>query len=192
MFHKIQQLGWGFIALIALLLILQAIEMATDGLALRFSSHYWDTFKQPWRLLTAHLVHGNWTHLGLNLINLILVRLVFWEWITTTRFVAFLGFCSLFISIGLSFLSEFGSYVGFSGVFHGLLCYLLVHYWRQSKWLYGLILLGLMGKVISEQVFGPSQSLVALIGLGVEVNAHALGLIGALIFIAWEFLHKKN
>lgn len=137
---------------------------------------------EAWRLLSGHFIHASWPHLLINLLNLILLRFVFREWLATKTFALFLVFNALFISIGLWITSQLTSYVGFSGIFHGLLMYLLLVYWQRSRIIFSIAIICVIGKVIYEQYYGASSALAEFIGVGVAIDSHALGTGGGIIY----------
>lgn len=169
-----------FILLIVVLLLFIPTTPVINALSLQFNGS--DFWQQPWRLLTAHLVHASWQHLLLNIVNLVLLRMVFREWLPDATLLKFFIYCSLVISIGLWLVGGHASYVGFSGVFHGLLLYLLLHHWQQSRWLFSLALLLVLAKIGYEQRYGASTALIDFIGVSVAIHAHALGAFAGVSF----------
>lgn len=155
-----------------------------------------DLFAQPWRLMTGHIVHSGWTHLFLNLLNFFLLRLVFYEWLSDRVFLSVIIVCALVISMGMWLTSELSFYVGFSGVIHGLLVYLLLEHRIKHPVLFSLVLLFVLGKIVYEQVYGASPTLTDVIGVSVAVDAHAFGVLAAfccfIIKLASNFLGKNS
>lgn len=139
-------------------------------------------FTESWRLFSAHLVHASWSHLLINLLNVILLRAVFKEWLTNKDFVLFLIFSASFISLGLWLTTDYTSYVGFSGIFHGLLIYLLLKYWHNSRIIFSIAIICLIGKVFYEQLYGASTALAEFIEVGIAIESHSLGVASGLLF----------
>ncbi len=171
-----------FLILISLILFCIPTQTVINILSLRPNYDSGQLFIEPWRLLTGHIVHASWQHLLVNLLNLILLRFVFKEWLSNKQFSFFIIFSALFISLGLWVIGSLSSYIGFSGIFHGLLLYLLLFYWQRSPWIFSIAIVCVLGKVIYEQLFGPSPALEDFINIGVAIDSHALGVMSGLIF----------
>ena len=103
--------------LVILVLILSAVGAPVNHV-LRFD-HQAIFIGEYWRLVTAHFVHLGWAHALLNSGGLLLVAWMqpmgsVWRWW------AFYLASSLFISIVMLINGEVSTYVGASGVLHGL------------------------------------------------------------------------
>ncbi len=193
--HKINfHQNSSFLILVSLILACIPIPTIIDTLSLRPNYSSEQLLFEPWRLLTGHIVHASWQHLFINIVNLILLRLVFKEWLSNKEFSFFIIFSALFISLGLWVIGSLSSYVGFSGIFHGLLLYLLLVYWQRSPWIFSIAIACVLGKVIYEQLFGPSSTLEDFINIGVSINSHALGIMSGLIFwlVDKATINKRN
>ena len=146
-----------------------------------------------WRVLTGHLTHLGWSHLGLNLAGLLLIWALFGRELTTTRWLQVLFISSVGVSAGLWFgHPNLDWYVGLSGVLHGLFiagALASIQQGHRREWL----LLGIMvGKVISEQFFGPSPGSEQLAGGPVIVDAHLYGaLSGAVAALLFYVLDRR-
>lgn len=139
-----------------------------------------------WRLITAHFVHTNGWHLAMNLAALYLIGWIFRDQFAIKRFTALLLGLSLFISLLLPF-TNLTSYVGLSGVLHGLFAYYCMQEIiakRKTSW---FLLLGLVAKISMEQIQGGSALSQSLIQAQVAVDAHLFGVIGAVLcaFVHW-------
>jgi len=141
---------------------------------------------QLWRALTGNLVHVSWAHLGVNLavaaaLTAALGRYLRWQAVLL---------CGLGVSAGLFlFCLRLRWYAGLSGLLHGLLAFGALEAWRASRRRVWLVLLGLLaGKLILEEVRSAPESLEALIGARVVVEAHLFGaLTGALcVALLWR------
>jgi rhomboid family GlyGly-CTERM serine protease len=181
-----------FLILVLAFLLFFPNDTTNQALALKPSYDIQQFFLEFWRLITGHLIHASWAHLGANLVNLLLCRLVFREWLSPKQFIGFVFFSALFISISLWFTSNLQSYVGFSGVFHGLLIYLLLNHWKASPVLFSIALVLLIAKIVNEQLFGASAELVDFIGIDVAINAHLFGFLSGFIFWLFSVLFSRS
>ena len=134
-----------------------------------------------WRLLTGQLLHLGWNHLLMNLAGLILIVMIFIErsvlcwWFETLV-------CALGVSLGLYLFSpEIYWYVGLSGLLHGLLVAAIVDNLRQQPKVYGLLLAGLAGKLLWEQLAGPLPLSEQSIHGSIIVDAHLYGALCGLV-----------
>ncbi len=187
---------FSFVILILILLVFIPTPTFIELFALKPNSGAKEFFSEPWRLVTAHFIHANWFHLFIVIVHLILLRFIFRRWLSGNLLILFLLFSSIFTSMGLWFTSNLLFYVGFSGIFHGLLVYLILLHWRTSPLLFGIVLAGLIGKIVYEQCYGENTAIAHLIGMSIAVDSHALGLIAGLIFYflaqIGNFLCRKN
>lgn len=171
-----------FIVFISILLLCLPIASMIEFLELRPYYSAKPFFTECWRLISGHFIHASWSHLWINLLNVILLRAVFREWLPTRDFILFLVFSAVFISTGLWLTTDFTSYVGFSGIFHGLLIYLLLKYWHHSRTLFSIAIMCVIGKILYEQIYGASATLAEFIGVGVAIESHSLGVASGLAF----------
>ena len=125
--------------LIILLLALSAcivlVELMGWQNRLAFSQMY--AADQPWRLLSAVLVHNDWRHALLNIAALALVVMLFQRHYTARTLLNAILTIAVISSILIWIYGSPESYSGLSGVIHGvLLMSLLLEYQpsRPSKW----------------------------------------------------------
>ena len=144
-----------------------------------------------WRFITAHWVHIGWEHALLNIAGFILV-----SWLQPkahwASWLLFYLIASVLTSAYLISHSKIGTYVGASGVLHGLL--ILGAY--SSQWLDAkrkfLMILAITLKLIWEQSpLYQGDSIEHLIGARVAVDAHFIGGICGL-FVVLILLIKKR
>lgn len=144
---------------------------------------------QFWRLLTAHFVHLNAFHLGLNAIGL-----AFYAWVNQERWGAMLVWRLVYLSAGVAVLlwafnPEVQHYVGFSGVLYGLL---LMAFWRQKRDLMMFVAaILLVAWALWQWVMGAIPAEEALIGGQIVSIAHLYGLILAVIWMWVAFGASK-
>ena len=179
------------LGLLALGLVLLSLLGENGRLALRYER---DAVLQGeyWRLLSGHLVHGNWLHLLLNGAGLGLIAALFPREYSLAGWLL-IALCSV-IAIDAAFVlyePQLRWYVGLSGVLHGALAAGAVAWWRHESRLLALVLSGIfVGKLIWEQV----QGALPLSGeLPVVVDAHLYGAIGGAVAgaILWLGAHRR-
>jgi rhomboid family GlyGly-CTERM serine protease len=148
---------------------------------------------EPWRLLSGHLVHLGWMHLGLNLAGLALIwalvghALRSWAW-----GVAF-ALSALTVGGGL-YLHDTGLawYVGLSGVLHGLLVFGAVAGLHTERRMALTLLVGVAAKLAWEQLSGGDVGTAELVGGAVIVNAHLYGALGGLAAVPLLLLRGRR
>lgn len=148
---------------------------------------------EGWRLVTGHLAHLGWSHLLLNLAGLALIWGLFqrhlgtlawwWVWLVST----------FAVSAGLFFFDvELGWYVGLSGVLHGLFIAGLLMALRQERWWGDAVLLVIViAKLASEQMYGSLPGTTEMAGGDVIVDAHLYGAIGGAIAVLPLLVRKR-
>jgi rhomboid family GlyGly-CTERM serine protease len=145
-----------------------------------------------WRLLSGHFVHLNWSHFGLNMAGLFMVWLFFRRYQRQVDWLLAIVLIALLCSAGLYADGQLASYVGFSGVLHGLFV-LGALYERKRYPLSGLVLLGLLlGKLLWEQWQGALPGSEALSGGRVAVNAHLYGALAGLLYYLLKNQQQKH
>ncbi|WP_168160045.1 rhombosortase [Steroidobacter denitrificans] len=130
-----------------------------------------------WRLLTAHLIHGDGRHLALNLTGLGLLAMLFPRAYSAREWGLIMLASMAVIDLGFVFLEpQLHWYLGFSGILHGGLAAGALAWWRQDSRASALALtLILLSKLFWEQLGGG----LPLSGdLPVVVEAHLYGAIG--------------
>lgn len=136
---------------------------------------------EPWRLVTAHIVHLGWAHLALNLAGLAAVWALLGALLRPAAWLAVLLACALGVSGGLWFFDpQLEWYVGLSGVLHGMFAAGAVAGMRRAPVFHGLLLTGVVAKVGWEQYAGADVGSAELVGGTVIVNAHLYGVIAGL------------
>ncbi|MEX0732765.1 MAG: rhombosortase [Aquisalimonadaceae bacterium] len=142
---------------------------------------------QLWRLLSAHWIHLGPTHLAVNLAGLALVLAVLGRLLTPTSLLLSALFGALGVGLGLLLFSPgLYWYAGLSGMIASIWGTASARGARCGSWLGWASLALLLGRVLLEQLAGPSPALAQLIGGAVIVDAHLYGaatgvLIGVLL-----------
>lgn len=141
---------------------------------------------QWWRFISAHFVHLNGVHAVLNIGVLVLFLNSIGVGVTATRWCFALFFLCLFISLCLFWFSPgVHTYVGFSGVLHGMLVLVLLGGVLKRDFFQVGVLLLLLVKVVREQ--WPNFDVMHLhswIGGAVIVDAHLYGVVGGAILFS--------
>ncbi len=166
-----------WLIILVLSLSLQAGEHATSW---RFdrdliaSGHYW-------LLMSGHFVHLNWAHWGLNMAGLAIVAFFFSPYGNVVQWMFVTTVSAIFVGLGLYWLNpDVGTYVGLSGVLHGLFIYGAM---RETRFYpasgYALLAL-LVAKLIWELMNGPLPGSEELTEGRVITDAHFYGAVGGL------------
>lgn len=137
---------------------------------------------QIWRLFTAHFVHLNITHTLLNIAVLpVIIYLYYIAQISANLSLFILVPSALVVSLCLWLFSPAVNwYVGFSGITHGLLCFVLLRLGSPINFIFSLMFLLLLGKVLIEQCCA-SAYLVEYLGHPVVYDAHLYGFMGGVM-----------
>ena len=142
-----------------------------------------------WRIWTGQLVHSSWTHLWLNLIGLAVLQQIFGDELTTLNWLW--GFVIIALLIGICWMAfsdaswlPFASrdyVVGLSALLHGLFAYAACLAMRRDSLLAAGALLIIGGKVVWEQINGPSEFTAELIDIPVASDVHLYGFAAGLL-----------
>ena len=147
---------------------------------------------QWWRMLTAHFLHTNITHLLLNITGLTLLWALHGHYFKMSCYISQFFVLCLGTSIGLYFFAgQMQWYVGLSGVLHGLFiigAYLDIQNQFKTGW---IMLSGVWLKVVHEQIYGASEEVAKLIAAHVAIDAHLFGTVTGSIIILYYLGIKK-
>ncbi len=168
----------------ALVLLVQAIVPLHGALEYRQAL----VASQPWRALTAHLVHVNWVHALLNLAAWLVVARLFAPELRTWRQPLVLAVAALAVTLHLALLHPgIAWYRGFSGTLHGVffagasawLLALLADGERRPRalWLPAVLVTGGWVKVLAEQPGGSLTPYAQWLGAGIVPQAHLAGAV---------------
>jgi rhomboid family GlyGly-CTERM serine protease len=168
----------------ALVLLVQAIVPLHGALEYRQAL----LASQPWRALTAHLVHVNWVHALLNLAAWLVVARLFAPELRTWRQPLVLAVAALAVTLHLALLHPgIAWYRGFSGTLHGVffagasawLLALLADGERRPRalWLPAVLVTGGWVKVLAEQPGGSLTPYAQWLGAGIVPQAHLAGAV---------------
>lgn len=168
----------------ALVLLVQALVPLHGALEYRQAL----VASQPWRALTAHLVHVNWVHALLNLAAWLVVARLFAPELRTWRQPLVLAVAALAVTLHLALLHPgIAWYRGFSGTLHGVffagatawLLALLADGERRPRalWLPAVLVAGGWVKVLAEQPGGSLTPYAQWLGAGIVPQAHLAGAV---------------
>lgn len=132
-----------------------------------------------WLLFTGHFVHLNWNHWALNMAGLAVVAFFFspygnlWQWLWV------IVLSALFVGLGIYWRNpDLHTYVGLSGVLHGLFIYGAMRETRRYPASGYALLALLVGKLIWEFMNGPLPGSESITGGRVATDAHLYGALG--------------
>ncbi|MBD0785175.1 rhombosortase [Vibrio sp. Y2-5] len=144
---------------------------------------------QWWRIVTGNFTHTNFAHLAMNLLGLWVIGYLFQP--KSRNFAVLTLLISSWIGLSL-LLTNMSSYVGLSGALHGLFAFYALKEaldGRKSSW---LLVIGVILKVASEQLFGASTSTAEMIGARVATEAHLAGLLGGLLLASTAEMKNRQ
>ena len=175
--QKLQHYTVGLAALLIVMAVFQAMPQWHSTLT--FNSE--QVMSQGWPLLTAHLLHLDWTHALFNALGL-LVIVVAWRHLFSARWlINAVMLSAVTTSLLLWLLPWEVQFVGLSGVLHGLLMYALLKDVKQHRWLW-IVVVALLAKVVAELLGWRPDHFV-----GPDVAyIHAAGLISSLVLLKLE------
>lgn len=156
---------------------------------------------EPWRAITAHIVHANWKHALINAAAIVVVARLFAPDLGARRQLLTLAVGAVAISIGLVLLYPgIAWYRGLSGVLHGLffagsatwLMKARPRNWRRL-WLPAALFFGGWIKIALEQPTGAQTPYAEWLGANTVPQAHLLGAIcGTLLGLVFAALDARG
>jgi rhomboid family GlyGly-CTERM serine protease len=168
-------------AAIGLAIALLALHALAPGDALEYQRAA--LARQPWRVLTGHLVHLNWPHALINSAALWIVARLYAPDLSATRQAIALAASALAISASLAWLQpDIEWYRGLSGALHGLFFagaakWLIAERPRSVArlWMPALLFLGGWVKVVLEQPHDGALPHADWLGAVIVPQAHLAG-----------------
>lgn len=146
---------------------------------------------EVWRILTGNLTHTNWPHMIMNTLALAIITFIYRLHYSARPYSLLILALSAVVGIGI-IATDIQWYAGLSGVLHGLFAWGAVRDIQTKQKGGWLLMLGIVGKIASEQYFGGSASSEALIGARVAIEAHLLGAIAGVVFALIPVILKKS
>lgn len=146
-----------------------------------------------WRIFTGHFLHTNGYHLLLNIAAVALLWSLHGQFYTNKIYIKLLLLSAITCTVGIHYFSlDIYQYVGLSGILHGIFIWgALMDIKHKDKTGY-VLLVGVVVKIIHEQVYGASADVAELISANVAVNAHLWGALGGLIFGVYSLSINKK
>jgi rhomboid family GlyGly-CTERM serine protease len=141
-----------------------------------------------WLLFSGHIVHLNWSHWALNMAGLAIVAFFFSAHASFKQWLVVILISASVISAGLLWwVTDIRSYVGLSGVLHGLFLYGALREIRFYPISGYVLVTVLIAKLIWEFFNGALPGSEDMTGGRVLTEAHLLGAIGGICvwFIEW-------
>jgi len=145
-----------------------------------------------WLLFSGHIAHLNWSHWLLNMAGLAIVAFFFSNHASFKQWFAVLIVSACAINIVLWWwMVEISSYVGLSGVLHGLFIYGALREVRFYP-VSGYVLVAvLLAKLTWEFFNGALPGSEDMAGGRVLTEAHLLGAVGGVIVWLFEYINTQ-
>ncbi len=145
-----------------------------------------------WLLFSGHIVHLNWSHWALNMAGLALVAFFFSSHASFKQWLTVIIVSACMINIGLWWwMPEIRTYVGLSGVLHGLFLYGAlreIRFYPTSGYVLTSVLIA---KLTWEFFNGALPGSEDMTGGRVLTEAHLLGAIGGILVWVAETLKQR-
>lgn len=145
-----------------------------------------------WLLFSGHIMHLNWSHWALNMAGLGIVAFFFSPHASLKQWLAVIVVSACVINMGIwFFLPGLGSYVGLSGILHGLFLYGALREIRFYPVSGYVLMTVLIAKLLWEFFHGALPGSEQMTGGRVLTEAHLLGAIGGILVWSVEWLKVK-
>lgn len=141
-----------------------------------------------WRLITGHLVHGDWAHLGWNLGAFVVLGALYEIRFRPSagRYLALYGVAALAVDAWLwCFEPGLARYCGLSGVLNATWAVLAIRLWYQTGSRLFLAFLAADGVKIAVE-WGLGDAVLPTSTLTSVPGAHFAGLLAGLALVAWQ------
>lgn len=180
--------NWAFVCFILFVIILVNAFGEAGREILAYQSGLFST-GEIWRAISGHFTHLGWPHLILNAVGLLGVWSLYGKRFNSVSWAIIFLICAFGISVGFAiFDKNLQTYVGLSGVLHGLLTAAAVNSLVLSRDIENelpiedIVVLACLGlKIAYEQFIGSVPLTASLSGGSVVVNAHLYGAVLGII-----------
>ena len=174
------------LALLAFIFDAQTADFLIYDRSLIISGEYW-------RVISGHFFHSNGNHFLLNAAAVTLLWALHGQHYNYKNYLIVFITSAIVCSLGIYwFAINIERYVGLSGVLHGFFVWgALMDIKHKEKTGY-LLLIGVIAKIVHEQIYGASADVELLIGASVATDAHLYGAIGGLLAYFGFYLSDKN
>ena len=151
------------------------------------------TAGEYWRIISGHFFHSNANHFLLNTAAVALLWALHGQYYSYKNYLSVFLTSAIVCSLGMYWFSvNIELYVGLSGVLHGFFVWgALMDIKHKEKTGY-LLLIGVIAKIIHEQIYGASADVEILIGASVATDAHLYGAIGGLLAFIWCYVTSNK
>jgi len=147
---------------------------------------------QVWLLFSGHIVHLNWSHWMLNMAGLAIVAFFFSSHASFNQWLIVIFTSACVINIGLWWwMPDIRTYVGLSGVLHGLFLYGALREIRFYPTSGYVLVVVLIGKLLWEFLNGALPGSEEMTGGRVLTEAHLLGAIGGILVWSAEWIRSR-
>lgn len=145
-----------------------------------------------WRVLTGNLVHLGWAHFLLNICGLLVMAWLFGTYRSAGFWAAAFLICAIGCNAGLFLFSpDVFWVVGLSGALHGLFVIGASDWIARGdpvgKWL----LLGVVVKLIWEQLVGELPLSAEVVGSSVVTDAHLWGAMAGALWLGGQGIWRR-
>ena len=145
-----------------------------------------------WLLLSGHIVHLNWSHWALNMAGLAIVAFFFSSHASVKQWLVVILVSASVINAGLWWwMPDIRTYVGLSGVLHGLFLYGALREIRFYPASGYVLVTVLLGKPCWEFFNGALPGSEEMTGGRVLTEAHLLGAIGGILVWFFEYINSR-
>ena len=159
-------------------------------------SYHRDTFVEQilWQWITPSLVHLNWTHWLLNILNLYASIILFHTVWTIYKFVQLFMLSSIFILSMLHiFTTQIDQYVGMSGVLYTLAIYGAIKSYHIQKIVSSIVITYIIFKLILDTNINHIMGVDRLLGdVLIVTSVHWYGASFAILFLMIERFYSPS
>ena len=132
--------------------------------------------EEYWRLISAHLVHTNHSHLAMSLAGVLALWLLQGDDYNARDYLTAAITSAVGVSACLYYLnSGVNWYAGLSGLLHGLFAWGVTADLRARRHIGPVLVVGLLAKLLLEQSFGAAPASERLLGYPVVIDANLYG-----------------